>query len=148
MSISKKDYADMTKNASPASPLAWNCLKAFLCGGAICALSEALTALFGALGQSEEHAHTLTLLCVIALTAILTACGVFDKLAKLAGAGTAVPITGFANSVAAPALESKPEGFILGTGAQMFSIAGPVLVFGCSSAALYGLIHWLIQLAR
>ena len=87
------------------------------------------------------------MLTLIALTAILTALGVFDKLAKHAGAGTAVPITGFANAVVAPALESKNEGFVLGTAAQMFSIAGPVIVFGCSSAVLYGLIYFIVTKA-
>lgn len=145
MSVSKKEYAEMTKKASPGSPVLLDCVKAFVSGGAICAFSEWLFVLFGNVGLKEQESRSAAMLILIAVTALLTAFGVFDIIAKHAGAGTAVPISGFANSIVATALEFQTEGRILGTAAQMFSIAGPVIVFGCSSASLYGLIYWLIQ---
>ena len=144
MSVSKGEYAAMAKRAAPASPLLRDCLKAFLVGGAVCCLAQGLTETLVALRVGREDAKLLALMALIVLTAILTAAGVFDRLAKHAGAGLAVPITGFANSVVSPALECKSEGYILGTAAQMFSIAGPVIVFGCSAASLYGLIYYFI----
>lgn len=144
MSVSKNEYAAMTKRASPDSPLFRDCLKAFLVGGAVCCFAQGITEALCALNVSREDAKLLAMICLIVLTAVLTAAGVFDRLAKHAGAGLAVPITGFANSVVSPALEFKTEGYILGTAAQMFSIAGPVLVFGCSAASLYGLVYFLI----
>ena len=147
MPISPKEYAVMAKRYAPPSSLGKDCLQAFLSGGAICALSQLLLEGLQTAGVSADTGRLIVLLVLIALTAVLTAFGVFDKLAKHAGAGTAVPITGFANAVVAPALESKNEGFILGTAAQMFSIAGPVIVFGCGSAALYGLIYFIVTKA-
>ena len=147
MPISPKEYAAMAKRYAPPSTLGKDCVKAFLCGGAICALAQGMLEGLTKSGVAADTGRLIVMLTLIALTAILTALGVFDKLAKHAGAGTAVPITGFANAVVAPALESKNEGFVLGTAAQMFSIAGPVIVFGCSSAALYGLIYYIITKA-
>ena len=147
MSISPAEYAAMAKQYAPPSTLGKDCLKAFLCGGAICTLAQLLLEGLLKAGVAADTGRLIVMLALIALTAVLTAAGVFDKLAKHAGAGTAVPITGFANAVVAPALESKNEGFVLGTAAQMFSIAGPVIVFGCSSAALYGLIYYIITKA-
>ena len=143
MSVSKKDYAEMTKKASPKSPLLSDCVKAFLFGGGICAFAEGLFSLFSSFGISEKDSRSIVMIILIVITAILTATGVFDIIAKHAGAGTSVPISGFANSIVSSALEFQTEGRILGTAAQMFSIAGPVIVFGCSSAALYGFIIWL-----
>lgn len=143
MSLSKKDYAEMTKKASPGSPVLSDCVKAFIFGGFICAFAEGLFFIFSQFGMKEQDARSLALIILIAITAVLTATGVFDIIAKHAGAGTAVPISGFANSIVSSALEFQTEGRILGTAAQMFSIAGPVIVFGCSSAALYGLIYWI-----
>lgn len=144
MSVSKNEYSKMAKRASPSSPILTDCLKAFLVGGAICCLSQGILEVFTSSGVSEDTAKKLVLIILIVITAVLTATGVFDNIAKHAGAGTAVPITGFANSIVSPAIESKSEGFILGTAAKMFSIAGPVIVFGCSSAALYGLIYYIV----
>ena len=143
MAITKADYARMTQRFAPPSPLGKDCIKAFLCGGAICALAQLALELLQKAGTDEETGRLIVMIALIAGTAVLTAFGVFDKLAKHAGAGTAVPITGFANAVVAPALESKSEGFVLGTAAQMFSIAGPVIVFGCGSAAVWGLVYAL-----
>ena len=115
-------------------------LRAFLTGGAICALGQAITLGYMALGLSEETAGTACSVTLIFLGAGLTGLGIYDKLAKFAGAGTLVPITGFANSVAAPALEYKTEGRIAGTAVKMFTIAGPVIVFGSAAGAVYGLV--------
>ena len=135
----------MTKRASPSSPVLLDCTKAFIFGGAICSFAEWLFISFKNMGLSEQSGRSAALIILIVITALLTAIGIFDIIAKHAGAGTAVPISGFANSIVATALEFQTEGRILGTAAQMFSIAGPVIVFGCSSAALYGFIYWLIK---
>lgn len=146
MSVSKKEYAEMTKKASPDSPVVLDCIKAFIFGGAICSFAEGMFAVLNKTGLDEKSSRSAAMIILIVITAVLTAFGVFDIIAKHAGAGTAVPISGFANSIVATALEFQTEGRILGTAAQMFSIAGPVIVFGCSSAALYGLIYWLSAL--
>lgn len=145
MSVSKKEYAEMTKKASPDSPALSDCIKAFLFGGAICAFAEGMFIIFQNMGLKEQESRSAAMIILIVITALLTAIGVFDVIAKHAGAGTAVPISGFANSIVATALEFQTEGRILGTAAQMFSIAGPVIVFGCSSAALYGVVYWLMK---
>lgn len=145
--MTKEEYAVLVKQTAPPSPVGTDCLKAFLCGGGICALAQLGLALLQTAGLDEDTGKTVVMIALIVLTAVLTALGLFDKLAKHAGAGTAVPITGFANAVVSPALEAKREGFVLGTAAQMFSIAGPVLVFGCGSAALYGLVYFLLKKA-
>ncbi len=145
MSISRNEYGRLAKKYSPSSPVGKDCLSAFLIGGTICAFAEGLNLWFSA-SMTEDESRTLAMLVIIALTAILTGFGVFDNIAKHAGAGTMVPITGFANSIVSPAMEFRAEGTVTGTAAQMFSIAGPVIVFGCSSAALYGLIIYLLKL--
>ena len=142
MSVSKNEYSKMTKKASPSSPLLIDCVKAFLFGGGICCFAQGILEALRYAGISEDNGKTIVTVTLIVLTAILTGLGVFDKIAKHAGAGTMVPITGFANSIVSPSIESKSEGFITGTAAQMFSIAGPVIVFGCSSAAVYGVIYY------
>ena len=144
MSISNEEYGRMTKRLSPGSPVLTDCLRAFIFGGAICAFAQGLNMIFSYTDMSQEESGALTIIILIGITAILTALGVFDKIAKYAGAGTMVPITGFANSIVSSALEFQTEGRILGTAAQMFTIAGPVIVFGCSAAAVYGLIVYLI----
>ena len=146
MSISKDDYSKMTDKASPNSPIFLNCLKAFIIGGLICTLGQLIMELLKNAGLCEKEVQAGTSSILIILTAILTGIGVFDKIARHAGAGTIVPITGFANSVVSPALEFKHEGFILGTAAQMFTIAGPVIVYGIGSSFLYGLIIYIFQL--
>ena len=144
MSVSKKEYAAMAKRAAPNSPLAFDCLKAFLVGGGVCCFAQGIAEGLVAIRVPRDDARLLAMMTLIVLTAILTAAGVFDRLAKHAGAGLAVPITGFANAVVSPALEFKSEGYVLGTAVQMFSIAGPVIVFGCSAASVYGLIYYLV----
>lgn len=146
MSISNSDYSKMTDQASPNSPIFLNCIKAFVFGGGICLFAQLLNYLFKSLGLNEEQVRLATPSIVIIITAILTGIGVFDRIARHAGAGTIVPISGFANSVVSPALEFKHEGFVLGTAAQMFSIAGPVLVYGIASSFLYGLIIYVFKL--
>lgn len=145
MNISKKEYKEMVKQASPPSHRGLNAVKAFLIGGMICAAGEALGALFRMLGAGEENAKLLVTVTLIVLTAVLTALGIFDKLAKHAGAGTFVPVTGFANAVVSPAMEFASEGRVLGTAAQMFRIAGPVLVYGCTLSTAYGFFYWLFR---
>ena len=137
-----QNYGQKVKTASPDSPFLKNCLLAFVTGGGICCLGEACFALFSQFGLDEKTAATCVSVTLIAVTAALTGIGVFDKIAKHAGAGTLVPITGFANAVAAPAIEYKTEGYVLGTAVKMFSIAGPVIVFGGAAASLYGLIYY------
>jgi stage V sporulation protein AC len=146
MPITSKEYDDLTKKASPPSPKLKNCFNAFLAGGSICAIGEGLHQYFEHIGLNEDQVKAAVVVLLIVATAILTAIGVFDKIAVFAGAGTIVPITGFANSVVSPAMEFQTEGRILGTGANMFKIAGPVIVYGCSTAALYGLIIWIFKL--
>ena len=143
MGISKSDYSKMADKASPNSPKLLNAVKAFLFGGGICLL---LNTLFESLGLGERQVRLATPAVLIVATAVLTGIGVFDKIARQAGAGTIVPITGFANAVVSPALEFQHEGFVLGTAAQMFSIAGPVLVYGVTTSVLYGLILFVFHL--
>lgn len=146
MSISKDEYSKMADKASPNSPWLLNCVKAFLIGGAICLFGEILNSIFKSMGLNKEQIAVATPSIIIIITAILTGIGVFDKIARHAGAGTIVPITGFANSVVSPALEFKHEGMVLGTAAQMFSIAGPVIVYGVGSSFIYGLIIYIFHL--
>ena len=146
MSISNSDYSKMTDKASPNSPVEQNCIRAFLFGGGICMFGQLLNILFEKIGLNSEEVKLATPSTVIIITAILTGVGVFDNIARYAGAGTIVPISGFANSVVSPALEFKHEGFVLGTAAQMFSIAGPVIVYGTASSFLYGLIIYIFKL--
>lgn len=146
MSISNNDYSKMTDKASPNSPIILNCIKAFLFGGGICTFGQILLSLFGKLGLNSDSSRLLMLSIIIVITAVLTGIGVFDNIARQAGAGTIVPISGFANSVVSPALEFQHEGFVLGTAAQMFTIAGPVIVYGCAASVLYGLIIYIFRL--
>ena len=138
MGISKEKYKQMADNAGTKSPVLMNCIKAFLFGGTICLFGQGLNELFKMFEMTEKE--------ITAATPILTGIGVFDKIARHAGAGTIVPITGFANSVVSPALEFNREGLVLGTAAQMFSIAGPVLVYGISASVIYGIIIYILQL--
>lgn len=145
MSVSKDEYGRMVSRSSPPSPSLKNCLWAFSVGGLICAFAEGIFRWMSFYGLEEKQGRSVAMICVIVITAVLTGFGVFDNIAKHAGAGTMVPISGFANSVVAPALEFKAEGTITGTAAQMFSIAGPVIVFGCSAASAYGLIYYILM---
>lgn len=146
MGISKDDYSKMVDKASPNSPVLLNCLKAFLFGGLICTIGQIIMELLKTAGLNEKEMLAGTSSILIIITAILTGIGVFDKIANQAGAGTIVPITGFANSVVSPALEFQHEGFVLGTAAQMFTIAGPVIVYGTASSFIYGLIIYIFKL--
>lgn len=137
-----KEYDIMTKKASPPSPKIKNMLCAFLIGGTICTLGECFNMLYTKIGIEEETVKNLIPVTLIVLTAILTGIGVFDKIAKHAGAGTLVPITGFANAVVSSGLEYTTDGKIYGTGAKMFTIAGPVIVYGCGAASVFGLIYY------
>ena len=140
MDISKKEYEKLTQEKSPDSKLLRNCFWAFVVGGIICVIGESLAQLYMHLGASETNARTWTSITLVFIGVLLTALNIYSKIAKHAGAGTLVPITGFANSVAAPAIEFKSEGFILGLGAKMFTIAGPVIVYGTIAGVVYGLI--------
>lgn len=131
---------------SPPSPLGKDCLLAFLVGGAICCLGQVFLNWYGSLGLDKDMAGTGASMSLVALSALFTGLSLYDDLAKYAGAGSLVPITGFANSIAAPAVEFKTEGFVLGVGAKMFTIAGPVLVYGVSASVVYGLIYWITTL--
>lgn len=146
MGISKDEYSNMVDKASPNSPILLNCIKAFLFGGLICTIGQLIMTLLENAGLSEKEIQAGTSSILIIITAILTGIGVFDKIARHAGAGTIVPITGFANSVVSPALEFKHEGMVLGTAAQMFTIAGPVIVYGVASSFIYGLIIYIFKL--
>ena len=141
--MTEKEYGKLVENMSPKSPLGRDCLGAFLIGGGICALGQLIMNLYSSLGLGETDAGTAMSMTLVALSALLTGLSLYDNIAKVAGAGTLVPITGFANSVAAPAVEFKTEGFILGVGAKMFTIAGPVIVYGVSASVVYGLIYWI-----
>ena len=143
MNLNREEYAEYSKRHMPRSKAGRNMLRAFLTGGLICALGQGLNALYGRLGLPKESAGTAVSVTLIFLGALLTGLGVYDKLAKFGGAGTLVPVTGFANAVAAPALEYKTEGRITGTAAKMFVIAGPVIVYGVTAGAVYGVILWL-----
>lgn len=142
--MDNKQYKDLVHVTTPKSPLLKDCIKAFIFGGGICCFGEALKTLYSMTSLNEDEVKLAVSSTLIVITAILTGAGVFDKIAKHAGAGTAVPITGFANSVVSPAVEFSLEGKILGTGAKMFNLAGPVIVYGCSAASLYGLIYWIL----
>lgn len=144
--MSKEEYGAYVSRISPNSMLLPNVLRAFAIGGAICCIGQAIIMLYTSLGLSMELAATATSISLIFFSAILTGFGLYDDIAKLGGAGTLVPITGFANAVVSPALEFKTEGFITGTGAKMFIISGPVIVYGISSSVIYGLILWLVSL--
>ena len=136
----------MVQKASPRSPVLKDCLFAFLFGGAICTLGQGLADLFMLLGFTLQDARTFVSISLIFLSAALTAFGVYDNIAKYAGAGTLVPITGFANSMVSPALEFKSEGFVTGLGSKMFVVSGPVLVFGLSASVFYGVVLYVIGL--
>lgn len=145
MAITGGEYGKMAKKASPPTNKTKNGFLAFVIGGFVCALGEGAGMLYEKLGLDADEVKLMIPVTLIVISAILTALGVFDNIAIHAGAGTIVPITGFANSVVSPAMEFRSEGRILGTGAQMFRIAGPVLVYGTLAAVIYGIIYYFIQ---
>lgn len=134
----------MTDKASPPSSVLKNCICAFLVGGAICLLGQVLNTLFVSAGIETETAKTLSTISLVFLSALSTACRFYDNIARHAGAGTLVPITGFANAIVSPAMEFKSEGLVIGTSVKMFNIAGPVIVYGTTASVIYGIILWII----
>ena len=141
--MTEKQYGALVARMVPKSPMWRDCLNAFWIGGLICVVGQIFTNCYGAWGLEKQDAGTAASMTLVALSALLTGLSVYDDIAKHAGAGTLVPITGFANAIAAPAVEFKTEGFVLGVGAKMFTIAGPVIVYGLAASVVYGFIFWL-----
>lgn len=144
MNISKTNYPRYADARAPRSSLVRDCVRAFACGGAICAIGEVLNKVYGAAGLDREDAGLLCSVTLVFLAVLLTGIGVFDRIARFAGAGTLVPITGFANAVVSPAMDSYREGLVLGIGAKIFTVAGPVLLYGTLAGAIYGVIYYFI----
>ena len=144
--MTEKEYDRLVKEMGPKSPMWRDCLNAFWIGGLICLLGQLIMTGYLKLGLDKEKAGTAMSMTLVALSALLTGLSLYDDIAKRAGAGTLVPITGFANAVAAPAVEFKTEGMVLGVGAKIFQIAGPVIVYGVSASVVYGLIYWITTL--
>lgn len=140
----QQEYDKMVKEASPNSPIFTNCIKAFVSGGIICSIGQAILNFVGKYSFTEDEAALITSIVLILLSAILTGAGLYGKLGKYCGAGTVVPITGFANSVVSPAIEFKKEGMVFGMAAKMFIIAGPVIVYGVLSSMLVGIIYYIL----
>ena len=146
MYMTERDYGKLVNNLCPQSPMGKDCIWAFCIDGLICTVGQVFLNLYTNLGLDKEIAGTATSMTLVAISALLTGLSLYDNIAKYAGAGTLVPITGFANAVAAPAVEFKTEGFILGVGAKMFTIAGPVIVYGVAASVVYGFVYWLMQM--
>ena len=146
MEMTQRQYEKLVQEMMPKSPIVKDCINAFWIGGLICTLGQAFINLYIWLGLEKSDASTAGSMSLVALSALLTGLSLYDNIAKFAGAGTLVPITGFANSTSAPAVEFKTEGFILVFGAKMFTIAGPVIVYGVSASVVYGLIYWITTL--
>ena len=142
--MTEKQYGALVARMAPKSPMWRDCLNAFWIGGLICVVGQIFTNCYGAWGLEKQDAGTAASMTLVALSALLTGLSVYDDIAKHAGAGTLVPITGFANAIAAPAVEFKTEGFVLGVGAKMFTIAGPVIVFGTLASVVYGVVLMLM----
>lgn len=145
MNMTNQEYGELVNQMSKSSPKAKDYILAFVIGGAICTVGQVLTNVYTKWGASPKDASTWTTITLIFLSALFTGLKLYDKLAKYAGAGTLVPVTGFANSIVSPAMDFKSEGFITGMAAKMFQIAGPVLVFGIGTSVLYGLILCLVR---
>ena len=144
--MNEKEYNKLVQSLAPKSPIVKDCIFAFLIGGLICTIGQVFMNLYSYFGLDETNAGTATSMTLVGLSALLTGLSLYDNIAKYAGAGTLVPITGFANAIAASAVEFKTEGFILGIGANMFTIAGPVIVYGVGASVVYGLIYWICSL--
>ena len=143
--LTNKEYSKLVQKYSPKSPIKVDVIRAFVIGGALCSLGQIFRNFYSARGLSSELAATATSISLIFIAALLTAFNVFDNIAKFAGAGTLVPITGFSNSVVSPAMEFKTEGFVLGTASRMFIVAGPVIVYGTVSSIIAGVIYYFIK---
>ncbi len=147
MNIEKSTYKKYAQAHAPSSPVVKDCAVAFAIGGTICTVGQGLLMLYrDVFGMGQKDAGTLVSVTLIFIAALLSGLGLFEKLAKRAGGGTLVPITGFANSVVSPAIDSKAEGLILGVGAKIFTVAGPVLLYGTLAGAVWGVIYWTIGL--
>lgn len=144
--MEKKEYGKLVKRRASRSPALKNCLAAFFVGGGICLFGQCLTELWVVLGLDLKTAGTVTTIVLVFLAALLTGIGVFDRIARFAGAGTLVPVTGFANAVVSPAIDNKSEGLLLGVGAKIFTVAGPVLLFGTLAGVVWGLIYYIFTL--
>ena len=142
--MTEKEYQALAEEMAPKSPVGRDCFQAFWIGGGICALGQFFVNLYTDLGLDKDMAGTAASMSLVVLSALLTGLSLYDNIAKHAGAGTLVPITGFANAISAPAVEFRTEGMILGTAAKMFTIAGPVIVYGVSASVVYGLFYWLM----
>ena len=147
MNMDNKTYARYVEARAPRSPLVKDCIHAFLVGGGICLLAEGVIQLLvGVATMPRDVAGGWSSVLLVLIAAVLTGVGIFDKIAKFAGGGTLVPITGFANAVVSPAIDSRAEGFVLGVGAKIFTVAGPVLLYGTAAGTLYGAIYWFFSL--
>ena len=146
MENTKIHYKDYAEARAKKSNIIADCIKAFTVGGFICMLGQLFNDFYSTMGVEDKDAGTLASITLVFLTALLTGLGVFDELAKIGGAGTLVPITGFANSVVSPAIDNKAEGLILGLGAKIFIIAGPVILYGTLASVIYGVIYWLMTM--
>ena len=146
MGFSNKEYSKVVKKLSPKSPKVKDFIWAYCVGGFICVIGQLLIEFYTYLELDEKVVKMAVPVSIIFIAALLTGLKLFDKIAKRAGAGTLVPITGFANAVVSPAIEFKTEGFVLGLGAKMFTIAGPVIVYGVVASVIYGVIYWLMQM--
>ena len=144
MDMSPKEYQEYLKRINPRSPVGKNMVLAFLVGGAICCAGQVIGDWYGLLGLNRQDAATAASITLVFLSALFTGLGLYHRLARYAGAGTLVPITGFANSVASPAIDFRAEGIVTGTAVKMFTVAGPVIVFGTAASAVYGLILWAL----
>lgn len=143
--ITKEQYSNMVKKASPDSPIIANCIKAFLVGGIICTIGQFITNCCHVFGMSTEQSSNYTSIILVIAASILTGFGLYSKLGKFAGAGSIVPITGFSNSVTAPAIEFKKEGFVLGLGAKIFIVAGPVILYGVLTSIVVGAVYYVLS---
>ena len=147
MDINKEEYKQYVKNHAPKSPILKNSILAYLFGGGICVLGQLLFDFYGSITDySKDNVSALVTVTIIFIAALLTGLGVFDNIAKHAGAGTLVPVTGFANAVVSPAIDTKAEGLILGVGAKIFTVSGPVILYGILAGSIYGIILWIVKI--
>lgn len=146
--MTNKEYSQLVEKKTPNSTLLKDCANAFVIGGVICTIGQFFYNLYTGIGFSIESASTLVSVTLVFISAVLTGIGVYDSIAKYAGAGTVVPITGFANAVVSPAIEAKTEGYVLGVGAKIFTIAGPVIVFGTASSYIAGIVYWIMGMIK
>ena len=146
MIFSSDEYKKLGEAAVPKTKCLRNLAGAFLIGGAICALGQFLLNFYLDMGLSTPSASTACSITLVGISAVLTGFGIYDKIAKFGGGGTLVPITGFANAVVSPAMEFKSEGFVLGLGVKIFTIAGPVIVYGVLASVIYGIIYWILKM--